>query len=280
MKIAVDGPDEKPLNVRTRADLEKIWPALVKRFRPDSGTLAAGTADPVDETDPCITPPAAGFRGPENQLYRVEIVKRGPPGDATFVWSRENGSVLSGWDQQGNRLTLADPGRDRKLGFEPGHWVELTDDVHELTGEPGAFARVTRVEAGVLTVDADTATGPLDPAAFPSNPKLRRWDSNGPQAVEVPTVGDGWIPLEDGLRVRFSTGAMYRTGDYWLIPARVLGGVEWPVVGGVPVQRQPHGVAHHFAPLALFVGGGGAGAAAGLTLVECRYQFPAAAKPV
>ena len=277
VKIAADGPDGKPWTIRTRADLEKLWPAVIKRFRPDSGTLAAGTADPVDETDPCITPPAAGFRGPENQLYRVEIVNPGPAGDATFVWSRENGSVVSGWDQQGNRLTLADPGRDRKRGFEPAHWVELTDDVHELTGTPATFARVTSVEAGVLTVDADTATGPLDSATFRANPKLRRWDSDGPQRVEVPAVGDGWIPLEDGVRIRFASDAMYRTGDYWLIPARVLGGVEWPVVDGLAVQRPPHGVQHHFAPLALFVSGG---AAAGFTRVECRYRFDASAKPI
>jgi Family of unknown function (DUF6519) len=167
VKIA-DELSGRPLNFKTRAQLEKNWSKFVTTFRPESGSLAAGTGDPVDETDPCITPPAAGFRGPENQLYRVEIVTPGTADDdATFVWSRENGSVLSGWDQEGNRLTLADPGRDRKLGFEPGHWVELTDDVHELTGVPGTFARVTRVEAGALTVDEDTATGPLDPATFP-----------------------------------------------------------------------------------------------------------------
>jgi Family of unknown function (DUF6519) len=97
--------------------------------------------------------------------------------------------------------------------------------------------------------------------------------------VTVPAVGDGWIPLEDGAQVRFSADGTYRTGDYWLIPARVLGGVEWPVVEGVPVQRPPHGVQHHFAPLSLFVSGS-TGAAGGFTLVDCRYQFEAAAKPV
>jgi hypothetical protein len=41
----------------------------------------------------------------------------------------------------------------------------------------------------------------------------------------------------------------YRTGDYWLIPARVAtNDIEWPsVTEGV----LPHGIEHHYAPLAI-----------------------------
>jgi Family of unknown function (DUF6519) len=277
VKLTDRAPNGRPLTLTTRAELETHWQALVESLRPrDAGGLAAGTGDPEEDTDPCITPPAAGYRGAENQLYRVEIVDSGSIDVATFVWSRENGSVLSGWDQSGNRLTFTDPGRDRKLGFEPGHWVELTDDVRELLGKPGTFVQVTRVEEAVLTVDGDTATGPLDPDSFDVNPKIRRWDSDGPQTVEVPSVRNGWIPLEDGVEVRFASEGTYQTGDYWLIPARVLGGVEWPTLDGEPSVRPPHGIEHHFAPLALFVAAGGGGR----TFVDCRYQFPAASSPV
>jgi hypothetical protein len=42
-------------------------------------------------------------------------------------------------------------------------------------------------------------------------------------------IGDGWIDLEDGLQIYFEKNGEYRTGDYWLIPARVLTGkIEWP----------------------------------------------------
>ena len=45
---------------------------------------------------------------------------------------------------------------------------------------------------------------------------------------------------------------MYRTGDYWLIPARTAtGDVEWPRNDKKePIAVEPHGVEHHYAPLA------------------------------
>ena len=47
-------------------------------------------------TDPCELPPTGGYRGLENQLYRVEIHDPGPPGGRrTFKWSRDNASVGS-----------------------------------------------------------------------------------------------------------------------------------------------------------------------------------------
>jgi hypothetical protein len=269
-EVALGGPDTAtrsklvwqlkvvPVNFRDRNEVEKNWPILVNRWQPaDRGALAARTDEPADETDPCITPPASGYRGPENQLYRVEIIT--PANEASparFVWSRENGSVVSGWDQSGDELRLAEPGRDRKLGFEAGQWIELTDDLHELLGEPGTLVQVTKSEESVLTIDPDTATGPTDAASFDVNPKIRRWDSDGPQRVEVPPATDGWVDLEDGVQIKFSETGSHRSGDYWLISARVLGGVEWPVARDEPVFRPPQGVDHHYAPLALFVGAG------------------------
>lgn len=54
---------------------------------------------------------------------------------------------------------------------------------------------------------------------------------------------------------------MYRTGDYWLIPARTAtGDVEWPTdtvtdaqgnATHSPIARGPDGVIHHYAPLAI-----------------------------
>ena len=44
----------------------------------------------------------------------------------------------------------------------------------------------------------------------------------------------------------------YRTGDYWLIPARVAtGNIEWPTKDGEPLALDPHGVKHHYTPLAI-----------------------------
>jgi uncharacterized protein DUF6519 len=36
------------------------------------------------------------------------------------------------------------------------------------------------------------------------------------------------LNLEDDIQIQVQPKATYRTGDYWMIPARVATGVEWP----------------------------------------------------
>src|SRR2546425_487035 len=55
--------------------------------------LSTDTADVPDDSNPCLVPPVAGYKGLENQLYRVEIQYEGGLGTATFKWSRDNASV-------------------------------------------------------------------------------------------------------------------------------------------------------------------------------------------
>jgi Family of unknown function (DUF6519) len=112
------------------------------------------------------------------------------------------------------------------------------------------------------------------------NPIVRAWDQRATDAITltdgaVPIketkADDPWIDLENGIQIRFQpqTGAQphqYRTGDYWLIPARVAtGAIEWPVEQGadgkpkidpktnqpIPLAQLPHGVEHQYAPLAI-----------------------------
>src|SRR5262249_17332900 len=75
-----------------------------------------------------------------------------------------------------------------------------------------------------------------------------------------------WQNLEDGVQILFfepdpsNPVAQYRSGDYWLIPARVAtGSVEWPTVqtkdaqgnlATAQVPLPPLGITHHYAPLA------------------------------
>jgi hypothetical protein len=124
------------------------------------------------------------------------------------------------------------------------------------------------VQGGTLTVDSDSVDQEL--LAWSSearNPRIRRWDHF--QTEDTVLEDDGsilivetapgtsdedatWMDLEDAIQVQFSQGGEYRTGDYWLIPARVAtGGIEWPAAeGGMTKQLAPRGVLHHFAPLA------------------------------
>ncbi|MEV6315823.1 DUF6519 domain-containing protein [Streptomyces sp. NPDC051776] len=65
-----------------------------------------------------------------------------------------------------------------------------------------------------------------------------------------------WLPLEDGIEVYFAAEGTYRTGDYWLIPARTAtGAAEWPVnAARKPLLQAPLGVQAHYAPLAWVLG--------------------------
>jgi hypothetical protein len=118
---------------------------------------------------------------------------------------------------------------------------------------------------------------PDHPHAF-----LRRWDHNDPATnglgSGIPITesanpqGNPWFDLEDGIQIQFITALSpqipdepgsdnyeapvnsYRTGDYWLIPARTAlqGSIEWPATTDnppVPIALPPHGIDHHYFPL-------------------------------
>ncbi|MGH8071119.1 MAG: DUF6519 domain-containing protein, partial [Candidatus Entotheonellia bacterium] len=257
-----------PLNCLSEAE---AWLSVIA---PSPGQMQARAQPAEAESNLCIIPPGAGYQRLENQLYRVEIHRPGELGEASFKWSRDNGSIVTAWlDQDGNDLIVSSLGRDKTLSFAAGQWVELTDDRRELNGEPGRLVRLTNAEGQILTIDPAT-TRPVDRANFPSNPKVRRWDMpDGQIRVGIPVANDGWIRLEDGVEVRFQAGS-FKTGDYWLIPARTLtGDIEWPHDASIPPQpllQLPHGIQHHYCRLALLEFD-----AANWSLVsDCRELFP------
>jgi len=269
----------------------------------DPGRLRArAKVKAPEDTNVCITPPDAQYRGAENQLYRVEIHNGGPawpgaagarsasgggsPSGATFKWSRDDASVtFSIVDINDNVVTLADLGRDNRSTLQAGDWVEAVDDVSifQVFGDPGSrpypnnpLLQVNFVDRTTMEV---TLSGKLQfPDDPPQHPLLRRWDQKARAArkdeppdlfdkdtgtvkvVEVQGQSEDetdWITLEDGVQIQFQsqdpkTPAVYRPGDYWLIPARVItGDVEWPKKqDGTHKFLPPHGVEHHFAGLA------------------------------
>lgn len=219
------------------ADEPPGWDQLTA---PSTGTLAA-FADPsgVPAND-CTIPMGSPYRGLDNQLYRVEIHDGGLPGTATYVWSRDNGSIVVAWEStDADTITVTSPGRKGSDGFTSGCWIELTDDRHEQLGMPGTLVQVDRAEGDRLVLKPGTATGSTDHADFSGRPRARRWDGQG----DVPADGSD-VPLELGITVRFSAVAAdtYRTGDYWAFPARAATHtVEWPETGGNPDAVTPHG---------------------------------------
>ncbi len=246
----------------------KSWSAQIAA---GTGKLAARTATSAPSNDPCIVAPGAGYRRLENQHYRVEVHEKGNLGNATFKCSRDNGSIVSRWESQiANELTVSNGGRDKVLSFASGQWVELIDDTRELNGTPGTLVQLVKAEGNVLTIDPTTkvpAGSSTTLADFPLNPRIRRWD----MAAVLKPANQNWLDLEDGVQVHFTTGT-YKTGDYWLIPARTVGAdVEWPKDPGTgdPLTQLPSGIQHHYCRLAVARKNGPK-----WTITDCRNIFP------
>jgi hypothetical protein len=166
-------------------------------------------------------------------------------------------------------VTLTSLGRDDRSTLQPGDWVELVDDLLSwrdwtATPPPPRLLSVAFVDTASRLVRFDQTDVPsVD--AINGNAYLRRWDHGRrkPKANTGTIADDGavlveegtWLTLEDGVQVLFhgitpdnDVQREYRTGDYWLVPARVVtGDVIWPK----GVTKRPQGVEHHYAALAL-----------------------------
>jgi hypothetical protein len=209
----------------------------------------------------------------------------------TFKWSRNNAcDTYCVITAKGAAVQLDSIGRDHRSYLKSGDWVELLDDILMLQGKPGPLLQIGDV-SGPQRLVTLIASSPYEIAANdPNHPHalLRRWDqkdttaggvSNGLSIVESSLVTDGWIDLEDGIQIQFIPALSpmvpdqplgdnfvapmnsYRTGDYWLIPARVAlqGSLEWPTTTdnpAVPIALPPHGIEHHYLPLGVIALGG------------------------
>jgi hypothetical protein len=217
-----------------------------------------------DDDDPCLVKPDADYRGPENQMYRVEIHEGGTE-EATFKWSRENGSVVFPVDEiDGTWVALASLGADEKLDVDVGDWVELVDSAYASRLEALPLLRVEEVDLAARRVRLSGEPAPGVGRRPERHPYLRRWDHSGGKAGTalrdgaIPVQEGRWLALEDGVEVFFAADGAYRTGEYWLIPARtVTGAVEWPAdPDGRPLLAAPAGPTTHYAPLAWITGAG------------------------
>ena len=262
---------------------------------PSSGVLSTGTFDVAPVEDPCELPPTGGYRGLENQLYRVEIHDPGQPGaGATFKWSRDDVGSRVATVVSANELKLETLGRDDVLRFNTGDWVEIIDDEGEFTLGRGEMRRITVIEAtqSIQFADAHPAAMLPPPANLPDSlfprvhhTRVRRWNHNGKilrtdssgtpvevqdldatgstGVISVPAAGTTLL-LENGVTVSFaSTGAEgFRTGDYWAFAARTAdASVE------ILDRAPPRGIARHYARLGLW------DAATG-TVTDCRNPWP------
>jgi hypothetical protein len=223
------------------------------RLAPLPGTMMAQTTGESSDCS-CQPTPAAGYRGLENQLYRVEIHKSGTESTATFKWSRENGSVVVDVvNIFGANVVVDTLGPDANLGFQPNEWVELSDDTYLFgpsPNQPGELFQIKSISPEHRTI---TMTGPVAQIDSSRNARLRRWEQFGVSATAngLALSAGSWLDLENGIQVQFAAGA-FQSGDYWQIPARTASGqIEWPPCGSDgAVFQPPHRINVDRAPLA------------------------------
>jgi Family of unknown function (DUF6519)/FHA domain len=240
-----------------------------ERYNTDSSRLprmaarAHLTEDP--EESPETTPVVGGYRGMENQLYRVEIHEPGSGEAATFKWSRDNGSAefavirLESTEGADHKVTVDSFGRDPAAGLEVEDWVELVDDSWSPFGHPPPLLQVQSVSAATRHVTLAAVDGGSPPVAHPEDhPLLRRWDQTGSDpssaaGIPVSLAQGRWYELEDGVQVQFDPESdHFERGDYWLVAARTaISSVLWPETQGHPLAIVPHGPQRYVAPLAL-----------------------------
>jgi len=283
----VEDPDlvEKAVGVDTTARLQTVWQVrllavdtdtlcttpdpLIKNWSklitPSAGRLSTTAESTAKDTDPCEMPLGGGYRGLENQLYRVEIHNGGPVGTADFKWSRDNASVASGVEEvvSCKELKLYSLGRDAVLGFNDGDWVEILDDHYELCGEGNDPAK-RRGLMCKITVNRDTRTIILDTPLtndlchFGENKdslarrhlRVKRWDMGGSGLITVRAT-DTWVELENGVQIKFDldgVGTEFHSGDWWVFAARSADASVEPL-DRAPVP--PRGVHRHYARLAV-----------------------------
>jgi hypothetical protein len=297
----LDDPNliDKAIGVDTTGRLQTVW--QVKLMAVPSGSTCSSiftwpvssagllTTGPVVTTPsgPCCLSDNTGYTGQENQFYRVEIHHGGKPsaspapspiahGTATFKWSRDNGSVMTGvtaiasatnsGGKASSQLTVLSLGRDQVLGFAPGNWIEILDDESELKGNPGDLLQIDTVDFAAKTITLVSPTSFTADAKL--NTRIRRWDQSGKiyqsdgttvwwdlgsqtsGDIPVPPSGTTLI-LENGITVVFGvdpsvSGGSFLTGDFWTFAARTADGSIEQLTAA-----PPRGIHHHYAPLSV-----------------------------
>lgn len=237
--------------------------------------LVAWTEPGPDPDNICHNDDAGGFRGLENQLYRVEIERGGnfwngeettKAGSLTLKWSRDNGSVVYPALFEDSRAVLKTKWRDGSRAIKKDDIVELLD----LSGENGVLVKVEKVgeEDGKQVIQFATPDDFVVPedAQKKRHIFVRRWDHSDRKNFPLNSGGvlvrqsnstpneSVEISLEDNIKVKLSEpdGAKFKEGDYWIIPARAaIRDLIWPKdANGDSEPRNAQYTQHHYAPIA------------------------------
>ena len=274
-------------------------------FPVSSGQLTNNGNGPVPSgpSGSCCLTTGAGYTGVENQFYRVEIHDPGTIGgaNATFKWSRENASVLTGvtgitngansLDTAASILTVMNLGRDQVLGFNPGNWIEITNDTMELQGLSGELYQIDSVDYSSKTITLTmmlSGNFPATSLTTAKNTRICRWDQSGKiyrsdntlyddldevsggspkgcKGIRVPPDGTTLL-LENGITIQFGlspASGNYLAMDHWNFAARTANGTIDPLT-----SAPPRGLHHHYTKLSIVTFG------PSVSFPDCRTKWP------
>lgn len=231
--------------------------ALLDHMSAAPGALAVRAAPP----DPSIAlPPAPGYTGAQNGLFRIEVHRSDVAGEAQYKWSRENGRIVGSWGGfDGEHLILAIDDAS-----SPPEVIELNDGSREAAGLSGEMVEIAAVDNDRYRIVSGDIVGVR--ALWSSGlhrPFARWWEriASSTDAGIAVIEGGGpeetsWISLGDGLEIAFKDGN-YSSGDYWQLPVRLSAELMWPAERDLEGAWQPKfcspvGIKHWRAPLAFF----------------------------
>ncbi|HEU0077858.1 MAG TPA: DUF6519 domain-containing protein, partial [Longimicrobiaceae bacterium] len=169
-EIALGGPDTASRvrvvwQVRAvkvaKAECFPVPPEYKEETAPSTGAARMRAAAPKGSSDPCVVPPGSGYRGLENQLYRVEIHDKG-----SSVSHDAAAQTVTGWDVEKRTLTL-----DALGSIAEGRAVEL---YHATATDParGTVAYVEKVSGTTITL-----SGTFDAPDGGKQPRVRLLDA-------------------------------------------------------------------------------------------------------
>jgi hypothetical protein len=196
-EVALGGPDT---TTRARTIWQvKCWGASAgatgdcgtdfKGFKeflaPPTGTLSARPRKEQATTDPCLVPPSAGYRGLENQLYRVEVHTGGNSVDVSAGANETPVLALSGT----NKVRLVS-----SFALAPGIALEIFRPTDPMNAQLAVVTDVVNVNAQTVEATVNTDIAGLQLA---DNPRLRRvtavfkWSRDDGSVVTAITKLDG-----------------------------------------------------------------------------------------
>jgi hypothetical protein len=293
---------DKPIDLSSAGNRQKeiielienlpIWEEITGGNANRNSLISGRKVSLIASTDQADGQPGS-YHGNDNRLYRVEVHSPGEIGQATFKWSRENGSIVSAIDSiENNIINLISPIKEVHKLFEnesgkPLPWLEIIDEEQELKNMPGTLVQLVKAKNNQLEFNLSKVRGTL-PTATKSDArtkkiKVRRWHDNASGEI---LITKDFISIEDGISVKFETESQsvptesqpvpqeFRTGDFWLIPAREsTQSIEWSRDDLGRFQPQlPQGIYHQYTPIALVKIGGSDGQV--LEIEDVRTKFP------